>query len=126
MAGRICPLSRLPKLSDRPKQPMVGDSPDVHSNWYIHQSYYEVQEKDLEMSDYDKRVKMLMAEWDTLRFGLSEHDAAEAWAESMADHEAVCTYINECNSCSGQTKKCSYSFTSIKRFSMEAVLRAAS
>lgn len=34
------------------------------------------------------RVKELMREWDTLRFGMSELDAAEAWAESMARHEA--------------------------------------
>ena len=34
-----------------------------------------------------RRIKELMAEWRTLRFGLSEHDAAEAWAESMAQHE---------------------------------------
>jgi hypothetical protein len=36
------------------------------------------------------RIKALMAEWQTLRFALSEHDAAEAWAESMAVHEDQC------------------------------------
>ena len=36
------------------------------------------------------RIKGLMAEWDMMRFGLSEREAAEAWAESMALHEDVC------------------------------------
>jgi hypothetical protein len=37
-----------------------------------------------------QRVKALMAEWDTLRWGLSEREAAEAWAESIARHEDQC------------------------------------
>lgn len=37
-----------------------------------------------------RRIKALMDEWATLRFGLSEQDAAEAWAESMALHEETC------------------------------------
>jgi hypothetical protein len=37
-----------------------------------------------------KRVKELMGEWRALRFGLSEEEAAEAWAESIADHEDGC------------------------------------
>jgi len=31
-----------------------------------------------------------MAEWDTLRFALSERETAEAWAESIAVHEDDC------------------------------------
>ena len=40
------------------------------------------------------RVKELLREWDALRFGLSEREAAEAWAESMALHEAGCPALN--------------------------------
>ena len=36
------------------------------------------------------RTKELMREWETLRFALSEREAAEAWAESMARHEDTC------------------------------------
>jgi hypothetical protein len=35
-----------------------------------------------------------MAEWDTMRFGLSEEEAAEAWAESIARHEDACPALN--------------------------------
>jgi len=40
-----------------------------------------------------KRVRDLLKEWDILRFGLSEREAAEAWAESMARHEAECPLL---------------------------------
>jgi hypothetical protein len=39
------------------------------------------------------RIKALMAEWDTLRYGLPEREAAEAWAESMALHEDQCPHL---------------------------------
>jgi hypothetical protein len=42
----------------------------------------------------ERRVRELMAQWRTLRFGLSEEDAAEAWAESMAIHEDTCPAVN--------------------------------
>jgi hypothetical protein len=40
-----------------------------------------------------RRIRDLMREWEGLRFGLSETDAAEAWAESIARHEAECPLL---------------------------------